>query len=157
MSSRRIHCREVEQITDAQHRRPLEYIAFWQFLGFLLLVVLIWLNAVFDLSLLFFRVPSRGSWFGACALTAVTIVVGFIIVAHTYVQQKRELKGLIHICSYCRKVQLNPRAWEQLEQFISKRTLTKFTHVICPACQEQAMRDAIEAGDGESQAASSDS
>lgn len=126
------------------HRRrpsgPLAHIAFWQFMAFLLLVSLIWADAVLDLPNLLFRLPeSRFSWYRACVLTAAVIVVGFISIAHAYVQQKRALKGLIKICSYCRRVQVDEQAWRRMEDFLELRTLAEFTHGVCPECYRRAM------------------
>jgi hypothetical protein len=124
------------------HRRPLEYIAFWQFLAFFLLILLIWIDTLFNLSELFFGLKGGGTnWIGACTLTAVAIIIGFVTVAHTYTQQQRELSGLMHICPYCNKVEVNPDAWKQVELFISERTRAEFSHVICPECRSKAVAD----------------
>ncbi|HOW97834.1 MAG TPA: hypothetical protein P5567_03970 [Kiritimatiellia bacterium] len=119
---------------------PLAYIAFWQFMAFLLLVSLIWADAVLDLPNLLFRLPEgRFNWYRACVLTAAVIVVGFVSIGHAYVQQKRALKGLIKICSYCRRVQVDEQAWRRMEDFIETRTLAEFTHGVCPECYQRAL------------------
>ncbi len=114
---------------------PLDHIAFWEGLGFFLMILLIWVDVLYGLSSLFFGKGEPRDWMSACALTAVTIVVGFVTVGNTYLQHKRELSGLFAICSYCRKIKVNEEAWSQIEHFISEKTLANFTHVICPECE----------------------
>ena len=51
--------------------------------------------------------------------------------------QERELaklRGLLRICSTCKKIRDTAGAWEQLESFIASRTDTDFTHGMCPDC-----------------------
>ena len=121
-------------------RRPLEHIAFWQGLGFLVLILAIWTVFVLDLPSLYYgETHSKSSldFFGASVLSAISIVVAFIVVGNTFVQQKRVLKGFITVCSYCRKVKIDDTMWNQIEEYIGARTLVEFTHGICPACFRQ--------------------
>ncbi len=123
---------------DSLSRRPLEYVAFWQALGFLLLICVTWTAQVLDLSAIVFDASHpEDSWFYAWILTAAIIVIGFITVAHTYLQERRILRGLIRVCSYCHKVQIDPQAWQQMEIFVADRTLAEFTHGVCPTCYQK--------------------
>ena len=124
-------------------------VAFWQGMGFIALVCLIWAIEVLDLSAaLFDQSPSPVDWFGSSILMGGVIIIGFVIVAHTYLQHKQILKGFISVCSYCKKVHVNETDWEQIEAFISERTLAEFTHGVCPVCYKEIM-DGLEAGEGE--------
>ncbi len=123
-------------------RRPLEHIAWWQFLGFGLLLAVVWAGVALDFETLLVEEPQRGiSWIHGCVLSAVIIVIGFITIGNTYLQQRRILTGFITVCSYCRKVQLEDRAWQQLESFVSERSLAEFTHGICPSCLQHQSPD----------------
>jgi hypothetical protein len=114
---------------------PLELIAFWQFLGFGLLLGVIWVDQVLDLSEVFFGTPRPGnSWLGTAIVTAGVIVIGFVTVAHTYVQQKRILQGFLRICTYCKKIKLDNQSWEQMEKYVSEHSHAEFSHGICPDC-----------------------
>jgi len=114
-------------------------VAFWQGMGFLAMVAFIWARESLDLpNLLLDEPPSPPDWIGAAILTVGILAIGFVITAHTYLQQKRVLKGYIRVCSYCRKVHIEDTSWEQMEQFISDRTLAEFTHGICPTCLRKA-------------------
>lgn len=44
------------------------------------------------------------------------------------------LRGIIPICSYCHQIRNDAGAWDQLEVYISRHSLAKFSHGICPSC-----------------------
>lgn len=48
----------------------------------------------------------------------------------------RQLKELIPICMYCRKVRDEDDYWERVETYIQKETGSKFSHGACPECYE---------------------
>lgn len=119
-------------------RKLFGQVAFWQGLGFLAIIAFVWAREVLDLPALFFdEPPSPVDWIGASIVSAGVIVIGFIMAAHTYLQQQSVLRGYIRVCSYCHKVHIEDTTWEQMEQFISDRTLAKFTHSVCPSCLRQ--------------------
>jgi len=136
--------RQLERERVISTREPLNFLALWQGAGFLLIVLLIWVAYTLDLSALFFDGFTRGQglgWVDACVLTAAVIVVAFITVGNTWLQQKRILRGLITVCSYCRKVKIDEVAWNQMEEFISARSLVDFTHGVCPTCYERIVAE----------------
>ncbi len=49
----------------------------------------------------------------------------------------RQLKELIPICVYCRKVRDEEDYWEQVETYIQKETGSRFSHGACPECTEK--------------------
>lgn len=46
----------------------------------------------------------------------------------------RILKGLIPICSHCKKVRNDDGFWEQVEVYISEHSEADFSHSLCPDC-----------------------
>ncbi len=48
----------------------------------------------------------------------------------------KELKGILPICSYCKKIRDDHSDWKPLEQYITNRSKAKFSHSICPECAE---------------------
>jgi hypothetical protein len=46
----------------------------------------------------------------------------------------KQLRGLLPICSYCKKIRNDANYWQQLESFISEQTEATFSHGICPDC-----------------------
>lgn len=132
----------VKKKLDRLQRRPLSTMAFWQFLGFVLLLCFLWANEVLDLPALIYGRPSEAfDIIGTCLLTAGIILIGFVTVAHTLVQQRKMLKGFVTVCSYCGKVHIDEDAWSHMEEFIAERSLIEFSHGICPACYQKLLRD----------------
>ncbi len=124
------------------HKTMLDYIPFWQGMGFVLMIVLVWAVYLFELPEYFFSRETETDWFGLSLITAVIIVMGFVIVAHSYVQQRRILQGLLRVCSYCKKVKIKQsEEWMQLEYYVSENSLADFTHGICPDCHQRVMRE----------------
>lgn len=48
-----------------------------------------------------------------------------------------ELRGILPICSYCKKVRNDRNYWEQIESFVATRTTASFSHGICPDCKDK--------------------
>lgn len=49
------------------------------------------------------------------------------------------LKGIIPICSYCKKIRRDQESWQQLESYISDHSEALFSHGVCPDCYEKQM------------------
>jgi len=54
-----------------------------------------------------------------------------------------ELKTLMPICSYCKKIRKDEKYWEQIEAYFQREAGTKFSHGICPDCFEKHVRPEI--------------
>jgi len=50
------------------------------------------------------------------------------------VTELAELRRLVPMCSYCRKVRDDSEFWQGVEQYLSKYTGVSFSHGICPDC-----------------------
>jgi hypothetical protein len=48
----------------------------------------------------------------------------------------RTLRGIIPICSYCKKVRSEVGDWEQIESYVRTHSDAEFSHGICPECVE---------------------
>jgi PAS domain S-box-containing protein len=46
----------------------------------------------------------------------------------------KALRGILPMCSYCRRVRDDNDYWHTVENYISTHTTTMFTHGICPSC-----------------------
>lgn len=57
----------------------------------------------------------------------------------------RELQGLVPICSYCKSVREDEDYWQRIEQYVSARTGSEFTHSVCPSCYEEHIIPQLEA------------
>jgi hypothetical protein len=55
---------------------------------------------------------------------------------HALRREVQVLQGLLPICSFCKSIKNESGEWERLERYISRRSETKFSHGVCPICQE---------------------
>ena len=53
----------------------------------------------------------------------------------------RQLKDLIPICAYCRKIRNDDNYWKMVETYIGEQTGSNFTHGICPECSKVLLAD----------------
>jgi membrane protein implicated in regulation of membrane protease activity len=49
----------------------------------------------------------------------------------------RTLKGMLPICSSCKKIRDDKGYWNQIEAYVSEHTEAEFTHGICPECAKK--------------------
>jgi len=57
----------------------------------------------------------------------------------------KELQSLVPICSYCKSVRDDEDYWQRIEQYVSARTGSEFTHSICPDCYRRHIIPQFEA------------
>lgn len=57
----------------------------------------------------------------------------------------RELQSLVPICSYCKSVREDKDYWQRIEQYVSARTGSEFTHSVCPDCYKKHIVPELEA------------
>src|SRR5919106_4598351 len=53
----------------------------------------------------------------------------------------KQLRGLLPICSYCKRIRSDSNYWEQVESYISGHTDAQFSHGICPCCYERVLAE----------------
>jgi PAS domain S-box-containing protein len=53
----------------------------------------------------------------------------------------KQLRDLLPICSYCKKIRNDRNYWEQIESYISNHSNVLFSHGICPECGAKAMTE----------------
>jgi CheY-like chemotaxis protein len=56
------------------------------------------------------------------------------------VERIRQLKRLLPICMYCKKVRNDSDYWQEIEAYLHQETGTDFSHGICPDCMPNALR-----------------
>lgn len=59
-----------------------------------------------------------------------------------FVNQVRELKRLLPICTHCKKIRDDQNYWHQVEAYIHSQTGTDFSHSICPDCYQKVLQAA---------------
>ena len=56
----------------------------------------------------------------------------------------RQLRGLLPICSYCKRVRNDDNYWTQVEAYLSERLDVRFSHGICPSCYDNVVKKEID-------------
>jgi sigma-B regulation protein RsbU (phosphoserine phosphatase) len=51
--------------------------------------------------------------------------------------QVKQLKGLLPICMFCKKIRDDGNYWQQVEDYVTQHTQADFSHSICPECLEK--------------------
>jgi DNA-binding response OmpR family regulator len=53
----------------------------------------------------------------------------------------RTLRGILPICSNCKKIRDDDGYWNQVESYLQQHTGAEFTHSVCPECIEKLYPD----------------
>lgn len=62
----------------------------------------------------------------------------------TALAEVKTLRGILPICSFCKKIRDDEGAWNQVEVYVQKRSDANFSHGICPDCLEEHYPDEFE-------------
>jgi phosphoserine phosphatase RsbU/P len=52
----------------------------------------------------------------------------------TALSNVKQLRGLLPICSYCKRIRGDDHYWQQVEGYIARHSDAQFSHGICPTC-----------------------
>ena len=64
--------------------------------------------------------------------------------------QVKQLRGLLPICSYCKKIRGDQNYWQRVEEYVTEHTEARFSHGICPDCWRKVVGPQLrEAGLGQ--------
>lgn len=58
-------------------------------------------------------------------------------------EEVKTLRGILPVCSYCKKVRNDKGYWEKVDVYISDHTLAEISHGICPDCLEEHLSDFV--------------
>lgn len=81
--------------------------------------------------------------------TAVSTVASFFLQRRlvrtnqnlqTALSEIKTLRGTLLICSYCKKIETNPKTWVELDSYVRKHSDAEFSHGVCPDCFRKQMR-----------------
>ena len=53
----------------------------------------------------------------------------------------KQLKGLLPICAYCKKIRDEGDYWQQVDQYIQSHSEAQLSHAICPDCYARVAGD----------------
>jgi DNA-binding response OmpR family regulator len=54
----------------------------------------------------------------------------------------KQLRGLLPMCAYCKKIRVDDSYWQQLESYLAERSEAQFSHGICPECYPDVLKEA---------------
>jgi sigma-B regulation protein RsbU (phosphoserine phosphatase) len=57
--------------------------------------------------------------------------------------QVKQLKGLLPICMFCKKIRKDKNYWQQVEEYLVEHTDADFSHSLCPECLEKHYPDYV--------------
>lgn len=99
-----------------------------------------------------------GLWSGGIALVLILVGTGIFIKVSEPIIRKlyttvfklekalgevKTLKGIVPICSFCKKVRDDKGFWDQVEVYVSQHTNADFSHGVCPECMEKHYKSEI--------------
>ena len=58
-----------------------------------------------------------------------------------YISEIKELKGIIPICSNCKKIRDDDGYWQKVENYIQTHSNAEFSHGLCPECRKNLYPD----------------
>jgi hypothetical protein len=67
----------------------------------------------------------------------------FVDRAAVKTREVQELRGILPICSFCKKIRTQDNTWEPVEQYIANRSQAEFSHGLCPECLSKHYGDIV--------------
>jgi len=64
----------------------------------------------------------------------------------TALNEIKQLRGIIPICSSCKKIRDDAGFWHQVESYIHDHSEAEFSHSICPDCMKKLYPDFVKNG-----------
>lgn len=61
-----------------------------------------------------------------------------------FTRQINQLKELLPICCYCKRIRDDNDYWQQIEEYIHVQTGTDFSHGICPNCYDSRVKPMLD-------------
>lgn len=56
-------------------------------------------------------------------------------------EEIKTLRGILPICSYCKKIRTEVGSWIEVENYVRKHSEAEFSHGICPNCMREHYAD----------------
>jgi len=61
-----------------------------------------------------------------------------------YLEEIKVLRGIVPICSFCKKIRDTEGKWSEVESYISKHSEAQLSHSFCPECGKEHYGDLLE-------------
>ena len=117
----------------------------------------VWRHQKKDGALIWAQVSSRATVFGgrSCRLALATDITArkqteaerdrLIAELQAALADVKTLSGIIPICCGCKKIRDDTGYWNQVESYVAKHSLAKFSHGYCPDCIQVYFGDYLDA------------
>ncbi len=126
--------------TNKSHNH-VRHLTLWQIACFLLLIGLVCVNEAADLPARVQGIPpSPADWTSVGILSLGILVVGAAGIAPLHLRRNKG-KDSVTVCSYCRRIQVSPQDWRQIEAYFAEHSSLTLSHGVCPDCGAKVMHD----------------
>jgi len=61
-----------------------------------------------------------------------------------YLEEIKIIRGIVPICSFCKKIRDTEGKWSEVEAYIAKNSEAQFSHSFCPECVKKHYGDLLE-------------
>lgn len=121
--------------------RHIQTIFIWQVSILIVFLALTFTNEFIDLPHLFFgdQATTWNQRIGEISIELVIFVTVICLEIYMFRKLLRRIKvleGFLPICASCKKIRTQDQ-WEQIENYITKNSLARFSHSLCPECQQK--------------------
>ncbi len=65
------------------------------------------------------------------------IILAGLVYLLTFLQSTRLLRGMLHVCSHCQRIETTQGNWVTTEEFIMNNSEAMMSHGICPECAQK--------------------
>lgn len=111
--------------------------------GFLLTILIIWLDELVDLPHLLFNAPPTPIRIPEAWLeTTLILIIGIGTVSGTLWLFRRigQLESYIVMCAWCRKIKVEDERWITIEEYLWEKDDRRITHGLCTSCKEEQIK-----------------
>ena len=119
-------------------RKKAKRVLWYENIGFILIIVLSWVDEILNLPQLLFGGVEHSNWRESAMETLLILVVWLVIynLSRRVLARLFYLEGFLRVCSWCRKINHEDR-WIPLEEYFASGYNTQISHGICPDCLDK--------------------
>jgi hypothetical protein len=120
-------------------RRFTKRILVYETIGFLIVIIVLWLDEIFDLPHYLFGAPATPiNWIESIFETILVLILGICVISISQRALKRikHLEGFLRVCSFCKRIKVGDD-WIPIEEYIKEHSAAEFSHGLCSECLEK--------------------
>ncbi len=121
-------------------------IVIYEVIGFSVIVLLLWLDEIIDIPHVLFHGEATPINWVECIWESALIFIFSIFIIHLsrrFLKEIKYLEGLLHVCSFCKKIRVDNR-WIPIEEYMRKYSEVALSHSLCPECAKKHYGDFID-------------